>query len=218
MQLYLVRHAQSENNSKPESERVEDPGITSLGHQQADALSKWMASVDIDFLVTSGFLRALQTADYVSRSTRLPINVWRDIHEVGGCYRGYIKGKEEGAPGMSHQAIHEAYPESIIDPAIGPEGWWGSRPYESQADATHRARKMLDQITRQFAETEKSVVAIIHADFKVCLLRLLLGDSFVEELVGPMMNAGVTKFTYTHSTWQLQMLNSVTHLNRNQWS
>ena len=36
MELYLIRHAQSQNNALPEEQRVEDPGLTELGNQQAD--------------------------------------------------------------------------------------------------------------------------------------------------------------------------------------
>ena len=31
MELYLIRHAQSQNNVKPEEHRVEDPPLTELG-------------------------------------------------------------------------------------------------------------------------------------------------------------------------------------------
>ena len=36
MQLYLIRHGQSENNGRPEHLRVEDAELTDLGHQQAE--------------------------------------------------------------------------------------------------------------------------------------------------------------------------------------
>ncbi|MEZ6089781.1 MAG: histidine phosphatase family protein [Pirellulaceae bacterium] len=212
MQLYLIRHAQSENNSKPEAERIEDPAITELGHRQCDALSKWAASLSIDFLVTSAFLRTLQTTSYISKATQRPINVWRDLHEVGGCYRGHLPGQEQGAPGMSHQAILDAYPQAVVDPSIGPDGWWASRPYETSSQAMQRATLMLNQLMTQFGQTEQTVVAVIHADFKMCLLKLILGDAFVDGVVGPMLNTGVTRFSHTESAWRLEMLNSVTHL------
>ena len=212
MQLYFIRHAQSENNSKPESERVEDPALTDLGHRQCTALSQWMASLKVDFLVTSGFLRTLQTTHSISQAIDKPINVWRDLHEVGGCYRGYLPGQEIGAPGLSHEAIRDAYPQAIVDPSIGPDGWWASRPYETSSQAMQRATLMLQQLVSRFGETEQTVVAVIHADFKVCLLKLILGDAFVNTVVGPMLNTGVTKFEYRPSAWRLDMLNSVTHL------
>ena len=38
MQLYLIRHAESENNARPEHDRVEDPSITTLGRRQAELM------------------------------------------------------------------------------------------------------------------------------------------------------------------------------------
>ena len=33
MRLFLIRHAQSENNAKPDHLRIEDPGLTELGQR-----------------------------------------------------------------------------------------------------------------------------------------------------------------------------------------
>ena len=45
VQLYLIRHGQSENNARPEHLRVEDAELTDLGHQQAEQLAPWIATV-----------------------------------------------------------------------------------------------------------------------------------------------------------------------------
>ncbi|QDV11554.1 bifunctional RNase H/acid phosphatase [Rosistilla oblonga] len=218
MQLYLIRHAQSANNSKPEAERVEDPEITELGHQQAAAIAKSIADQNVDFLVTSGFLRTLQTTQYLADSLRMPIHVWRDLHEVGGCYRGYIPGEEQGAPGMNRDAILAKYPGTTVDESIGTEGWWGCRPYETEAQATLRSEQMLARFAEQFGATDKVVVAVIHADFKVCMLRQILGNDFTRRHIGPMLNTGLTKFTVSEDAWRLDILNSITHLSSDQIS
>ena len=62
MQLYLIRHGQSENNARPEHMRVEDAELTELGHQQARHLAPWIATLELDRLFCSPFRRALQTA------------------------------------------------------------------------------------------------------------------------------------------------------------
>ena len=38
MELYIIRHAESENNAGPEDERTEDPSLSPLGYQQAECL------------------------------------------------------------------------------------------------------------------------------------------------------------------------------------
>ena len=62
MELYLIRHAQSLNNALPEEQRVEDPGLTELGLQQADCLGKWIGTLALTKVITSPFRRALETA------------------------------------------------------------------------------------------------------------------------------------------------------------
>ncbi|QDV68139.1 bifunctional RNase H/acid phosphatase [Rosistilla carotiformis] len=218
MQLYLIRHAQSANNSKPEAERVEDPEITELGHQQAAALARSLTTQKVDYLVTSGFLRTLQTTRYLAEALQAPVNVWRDLHEVGGCYRGHIPGQEQGAPGMNRDAILAEFPGVTIEDSIGAEGWWGCRPYETDDQAMQRGQQMLAQIVEQFAATQKVVVAVIHADFKVCLLRHILGQEFTQRHIGPMLNTGLTKFTFSEAGWRLDILNSITHLTNDQMS
>jgi len=60
MDLYLVRHAQSQNNALPERLRVADPDLTDLGHQQAARLAERVRSLKLTRLLTSPFRRALR--------------------------------------------------------------------------------------------------------------------------------------------------------------
>lgn len=62
MELYLIRHGQSENNARPEHLRVEDALLTELGHQQAGLAAEWIKTIGLDRLFSSPFRRALQTA------------------------------------------------------------------------------------------------------------------------------------------------------------
>ena len=48
MQLYLIRHAESENNAKPVYERVEDPAMSlEPGSYLIQVGKKWVAQVRI---------------------------------------------------------------------------------------------------------------------------------------------------------------------------
>ena len=72
MNLYLIRHGQSENNALDESLRVHDPGLTETGLTQVEYLGKWFSVRPLDVLVTSPFRRALLTTCllYTSPSPR----------------------------------------------------------------------------------------------------------------------------------------------------
>ena len=98
MELYLIRHAQSENNAQPEEQRVEDPALTAMGRRQAGLLADWITSLNLTRLITSPFLRTLETTEAIRQATRLTPEVRVQLHEQGGCYRGYGPDGREGRP------------------------------------------------------------------------------------------------------------------------
>ena len=86
--VYLIRHAESENNAKPPYERVCDPGLTRRGHIQAEHLANWLRGVPLDRLITSPFRRTLETTRHLLREKAVPVEIWHNVFENGGCYHG----------------------------------------------------------------------------------------------------------------------------------
>lgn len=212
MRLYLIRHAESENNVRAEHERVEDPSITPRGVRQADQLSQWMATHDFDVLVTSPFRRALETARPIAQRTGKEVHVWCDIYEQGGCYRGWHHANYQGAAGLGREAILELIPGATVEEAIQSSGWWGELPRETEAETLERAAAVRRKLEQEFGDSGRAVVAIIHADFQRLLLAELLAGSIDARHLGPICNAGVTHLTLHQGQWQLQWFNAVTHL------
>ena len=66
LRLLLMRHAQSENNAAPWHRKLFrsylDPAITSKGRRQALAARDALAGWDVDLVVSSQLMRAMQTA------------------------------------------------------------------------------------------------------------------------------------------------------------
>ncbi|MBU6174768.1 MAG: histidine phosphatase family protein, partial [Planctomycetes bacterium] len=91
--LYLIRHAQSENNAKPDAERIPDPGITPLGVEQSERLAASIDRYRPTRLYCSPFLRSLQTLSPVAKKLQLQPRVRQDLYEQGGCHRGYVDGQ-----------------------------------------------------------------------------------------------------------------------------
>jgi 2,3-bisphosphoglycerate-dependent phosphoglycerate mutase len=211
--LYLIRHAESENNARPEHERVEDPAITARGIQQSESLANWLATHAMDVLLTSPFRRALQTVAPVAHGNSVKVEVWGDIFERGGCYRGWREGDMQGAPGMGHDEILSLVPNAVIEPEIPFDGWWGGKPRETDAQTFARANSIRAKIERRFAKSAERVAVVTHAEFQRVLLGRLLDqhDIRVEQL-GPICNAGVTYVSFSNDRWQLQWFNAVTHI------
>ena len=106
MKLYLIRHAESENNAKPIYQRIEDPPITAVGRLQAERLAGWVETLKIDTLITSPVLRALQTTRRITDATGQHVNVWADVFEEGGVItNGTIPAGRERAYNVLHVHI-----------------------------------------------------------------------------------------------------------------
>jgi len=211
MQLYLIRHAESENNARPGHLRVEDPSITTIGKMQAGHLAEWTKTLSADFLITSPFLRTIQTTQAVAGMNPMPVSVWHNVFERGGCYRGFGDDAREGGPGLGVTKIRELLPKATIDESIRDSGWWGRRR-ESDEDAVTRSKTVIQRLVSTFGSSGKHVVAIIHADFKRQLLLDMLEGIADARSFGPLRNTGITKVDFDGRRWRLDWLNSVSHL------
>lgn len=213
MQLFLVRHAESENNARPNYLRVEDPAITPVGRLQADALARWAKSLKIDVLITSPFRRTLQTANIVGQVAELPqALVWHDVFERGGCYCGYEDQGIEGRPGLGRSSILVELPTAVLDDSISEEGWWFGRAQETEQETLCRATAVIARIIEMFSGSGQNIFAILHADFIRTMLIQMLDGSADATHFGPLRNTGITKVDYDGARWRLDWLNSVTHL------
>ena len=83
--MILLRHGQSEFNLLFSIHRVdpkiEDPRLTSLGHEQAEQAAAALAGEDIRRIIASPYTRALQTAEPLARRLNLPVLVSVSIRE-----------------------------------------------------------------------------------------------------------------------------------------
>ena len=213
MQLYLIRHAESQNNARPVYERVEDPTITPVGQRQAEYLAAWMKTLQFDHLITSPFKRTLQTTRYVFDVTQHTVHVWHDIYERGGCFKGFGPDATEGGPGLGRSSVIDYFPTGrcIADESISEEGWWLGRQRETEEELPIRARSVADRIEQTYGGSEDIVVMITHAQFERELLKQLVPTANVLEL-GFIKNCSVSKLNNDGDQWQLDWFNSITHM------
>lgn len=198
MELFLIRHAQSYNNSLTDSSlRVEDPELTDLGHIQAGYLADFVAAgtnrapqrktyvstpdthrgegFGITRLVCSPMWRALQTAYYISERTGLAPEVWPDIHEQGGIYLEQGAEGPIGLPGKSRTQILEGFPNVLLPESISDQGWWNNREFETWEVCYRRAEQVVDRLFKLVEATER-IAVISHGAFMDALLKVLVKD------------------------------------------
>ncbi len=207
MQLFLIRHAQSANNARPQSQRVDDPTLTRIGHEQARRLAASVAPLQLTRILTSPFLRALQTAEYLHQATGLLPEIRVPLHEKGGCVAGGGDTPFDGQPGMTRRQIATLFPGYQIAPEIDGQGWWGSQPMETLSQATQRAQRLWADTCGEFTQPDERVAVVMHGDFLMLLLRC-----FHPQPLNLAWNASLSRVSLVDSTAVLEDYASVEHL------
>lgn len=218
MFLYLIRHAQSQNNAKPVYCRTVDPPLTSVGRLQTQYLSESLSRVPFDMLVTSPVLRAVQTARGIHDRTDHHVHVWMNLFEEGGLDPCDGRQANQCSPGKTRSQISQYAAldpmRCTLDPSITESGWWG-RPRESADAAACRATEVARRLTDCVGGLNHGAVVVTHAAFKSRLLLNLVGESIKSDqlqMINNINNTGVTTVELVSSVWRLCSLNDVGHL------
>jgi 2,3-bisphosphoglycerate-dependent phosphoglycerate mutase len=217
MQLFFIRHGQSENNLLWEETggnrgRSDDPALTDAGHQQAQLLGKFIRKMDetaranggsggnkrdhFDFthLYTSLMVRSVKTGTYVSQAVGLPLNAWPEIHECGGIFLDDDAGNPVGRPGKPRSYFAEHYRDLVLPDTITDKGWW-NRPFEDYEDRPLRAQKVLETLLKRHGKTDDRVAIISHGGFYMELVRVMFKLEYDQSWF-LMNNTGVSRFDF----------------------
>lgn len=192
MQLYLLRHGQSESNARwaenpGESFHYPDPGLTALGKRQASAAARTLAKgkpdlhanphdpwnrtgFDITHIYTSLMLRAVETADRIAARLDLAPQGHTRLHEWGGIYAWGGDGEErEGLPGKDRAFFEAHFPIMRLPDDFKDAGWW-DRPHEPRSDVPARARRVFRELLGRHRNTSDRVLVVSHGGFLNFLL------------------------------------------------
>lgn len=200
MELYFIRHGQSENNALYGAEdydmgnRRSDPKLTELGHRQAQLAADFLkrgaksaliqrkgfqnrTEYGLTHLYCSLMERAVQTGTIIAQTLDVPLFGVPDLHEVGGVYYDEIIDGVSSIRiehGLTPAYLLENYPRLNLLEPIPAEGWWkGGR--EERAARVPRALRMLDLLFDRHGNTEDRVGVITHGGFFFCLFRAIFG-------------------------------------------
>jgi broad specificity phosphatase PhoE len=125
-------------------------------------------------LYVSPMLRALQTAQPISRALGLAPEVWVDIHEHGGVFTGNPEmGNVVGYTGLTRAEIAAQFPSYRVADGIGAEGWWVGG-YEEMDICYARACRVAERLYALAAEYENATIALVtHGTFLDTLMHAL---------------------------------------------
>ena len=223
MQLYLVRHGQSFNNTLPEGiGRVADPSLTEAGEKQAPLVADYLASgsardpynedgpagrFGITRLFTSAHLRCLQTSEPIGRALGINPEIWVDVHEECGIWLDDV----ETMPGMTRSEIAEQYPRVSIPDEIGESGWW-NRPKETEEEWLARAQGVADQLWSEYAETNERLAIVCHGGFINDLFGALVAGGPLPRAAVSARNTSITHFSFRDGDLFIGSVNRIDHL------
>lgn len=207
--VYFVRHGQSEANVSPTFQPPDSP-LTEKGRGQAKLIAERIARLSFDALISSSFLRAKETAAFISGATgKAPEYSELFVERVKPTrINGNPRGNEE------MEKIFNAWEESLY--ATGAKVEDG----ENFDEISARADKALDFLKNR---PENVLVVITHGFFlKTIVARLMLGKSLTGEALKNLEsrlkveNTGLSALKYKQKDgggqWHLWIWNDHAHL------
>jgi len=234
MQLYLIRHGQSQNNhlwanTGSNEGRHEDPELTAVGRQQAALVAGFLlrgdptwadksfdpqnvAGFGITHVYCSLMVRAVATGVAIAGALGLPLVGLRSAHETGGIYQIDPEiGEPVGLPGRTRRYFEKHYPSLRLPESVDESGWW-NRPREEDDEIPPRAQRLLGMLLAQHGETDGHVGLVTHGGFYNYLLAALLGIPAESRCWFGLNNTGITRMDFTPDRLRLVYMNRVDFL------
>ena len=209
MNLFLIRHGESENNARGINQsRKADPNLTSNGLRQSYALAEFLKkgdhlsnsesftlNVNLDELYCSAMKRSLQTALPVSETLDIKPEIWVDLHEVGGLYffNEYTQ-IEQGYLGLNRGQIKNIYPNYSIENTITDKGWWFKNK-EILAESNERIESVKNKLLEK-ANQNTCIGLITHGGFISIFLSLIMSLNQKSQVVFQSHNCGITCLSF----------------------
>ncbi len=211
MILYLIRHGKTDAHLEGRRQSPDSP-LGDYGLKQAAAVAEVMSQKKLDFLYSSDWPRARQTAGVVSDKIGLPLRIHPLVHENQNAAELHGIGDNDD--------INLIY---IKERAVHTEDfdWKFNGGGESTNEVIARVKKVLKFLTIEHSNDTLAVVT--HGNFiRILTTLLLLGDDFDNKTFMKLFlsletqNAGICKFEFdpVSASWKLLCFNSHDHLEK----
>ena len=220
MELFFIRHAQSENNALAARNavnevRTHDPELTALGQQQAARLAEFLAQqhpeahtapydpqnrrgITLTHLYASLMVRAVNTGTALAQRLGLPLTAWVDWHEEGGLFLEESPGHFVGRPGNGRSYFEKRYPGFKLPETLTDAGWW-THALEPHEDRPRRARRALAELLERHGGTDDHVGIVSHGGFYTHLVAALMDVQPPYKLAHLLNNASISRIVLTPS-------------------
>ncbi len=195
--ILLLRHAESTHPHVFNGAESDVP-LSMRGIRQAEAAAPVVAAFSPAAVISSGMIRAMQTAAPIARACGVDLRVEKELYERAV---GELCGKTHAEAALGWHETLRRWGMGELD--FAPPG------AESFLDVQRRAVPVLERLAGEF--DGRTIVVVAHGHvIRVLLLSLLPGKSMATwEEMGAIRNVSVTELLRTSEGWQMTRFNEV---------
>lgn len=198
--LYFVRHGQTEWNQKRMLQGHKDSPLTAEGIEQARALKRSLLPLSLDKCITSPLGRARQTADLIAGT--MPVFENELITEM----------QFGEAEGLEKELFRERYPESFYN-LWHHADLYDPSPFDGESfeNMLVRGRGFLDSLKNE--QDGSSILIISHGMILKVLFALMWKHDLSQFWEDPVpLNTSLTHVTLSDGTFEIVDFSNVSHL------
>ena len=198
--IYLIRHAQSRENSGEEympEFTIDDAPLSELGKKQAQALAERFEPGDIDMIFSSTLIRTAQTMQPTARKLGKPIIMLPELMEAETLVRGTPREKVK----------------LLIPEAVTPDEDVFLPDPESPEQMTARAESAIKKILDMGGDGCR-VIAASHHDFFGYLIRAALGLGLPATIRWSVLNCSVRISGFVRTDCPRSCIQTIFHILR----
>jgi probable phosphoglycerate mutase len=200
MQLYLVRHGQSQNNAGNAS--AHNIPLTPMGCEQVRLAADVLSRQGFEAFYCSPLERALQTASILYSELGIAPYVHPSFSETGFSW---------GEPDATREQLQAAYPQFILDDSINSSGW-APADQETEDEAYERACKVVQWLSARHPAPDSRILVVTHGNFGGILIGSVLGLRPSGYTRFSQHNTGISRADIADGQSKLRFLNATSHL------
>ncbi|TMD50504.1 MAG: histidine phosphatase family protein [Chloroflexi bacterium] len=124
MAIYIVRHAKAGDRGEWEGDDRLRP-LTKTGRRQAEALAAWLKKEPLDAILSSPYVRCVQTLEPLAEERKLPIEPRKDLEEGSGgesLIRLVAQFEGRNIVLCTHGDLVEEFLEQLVEQELVPRG------------------------------------------------------------------------------------------------
>lgn len=202
MILHVVRHAESLANVS-RSTQV-DCDLSELGRGQVQAVAAELARMGIDRVMSSPYRRTLCTAQAISLTSSVPLEVLPGLHEH------HPTSFPTDWPLMTRAELVVNFPGVLLPDELADRDW--HRPPETDAQVLQRMGRLLGELETTYGTTSQRLVLVTHGSPAGKLVQAFMGVSDSARSEVTIANAAITTLEVSGTRRYVRCVNRTDHL------